>query len=170
MATLAKILAGISGLVATAASQSVFQNIISTGTVVVAMLLVIIFGYFAYKGRQMKTVQDTSDGWKDLYEQERAKNELLADQKEAERIAKHKAKDELAGMRAQLEVERMKPDLNRILDLMTDQHQGDLATMAGMVEDVQNMFTETSKAQAEIVGILQDVKDLWEVRDDRGAR
>lgn len=102
------VLAGVAGIGSLTAETS-FTNTIGLGSVIVGMLVVILFGIFSL-------IQKRNSGWKDLYEQEREKNGNLLEEKEEERIVRHDVKDQLAATRAQLEIEKAKPDLSVILE------------------------------------------------------
>ena len=107
MRILGAIASGAFSLVA----QASFSNTIGLGSVIVAMLVVILFGAFSFKERR-------NSGWKDMWEQERALRESRDEQLESERVVRHDIKDELAQTKASLEIEKSKPDLTVILDRM----------------------------------------------------
>lgn len=119
------------------AAQASFTDTVGLGSVVVGMLVVILFGIFSL-------IQKRNSGWKDLYEQEREKNSNLLDEKEAERVVRHDVKDELATTRAQLEIEKSKPDLSVILEqqriLWTDATADLTAVLQTMQETQQQML------------------------------
>jgi hypothetical protein len=99
------IIGGVGALFA----QADFKTTVSLGSVIVAMLVVILFGFFSLRDKR-------NSGWKDLYEQEREKNTNLLEEKEAERVVRHSVKDELASTKAKLAIEMSKPDLAVILE------------------------------------------------------
>lgn len=118
-------------------AQTDFKTTVSLGSVIVAMLVVILFGFFSLRDKR-------NSGWKDLYEQEREKNTNLLEEKEGERVIRHAIKDELAATKATLEIERNKPDLTILLD-----QQRQLWT------DATTLLKSMQETQLEMLDLLQ---------------
>ncbi len=118
-----------------------FKTTISLGSVLVAALVVIVAGFFSLRDRR-------NSGWKDLYEQEREKNEHLTDDKEGERIVRHAIKDELAQTKALLKIEEAKPDLSVILE----RQQQLWSDAIGQLTSVLSSMQET---QLEVLSMLR---------------
>jgi hypothetical protein len=90
-------------------AEATFSSTIGLGSVIVAMLVVVLYGAFSLKQKQ-------NNGWKDLYEQEYEKCKNLNEKLAAEQADRHDIKDELAGTKALLLVEQAKPNLQLILE------------------------------------------------------
>lgn len=131
---------GVFSLVA----QATFQTTIGLGSILVAALVVVMAGVFNFRDRR-------NSGWKDLYEQEREKTSNLVDEKEQERVVRHGIKDDLAATRAQLEIEKAKPDLSIIIE----RQQTLWAESTGQVTTLLGSMQET---QLEMLGLLREIK------------
>lgn len=147
MRPLLALISGIGSLVA----QTTFTRTVGLGSVIVAMLVVILFGVFSFRDKR-------NSGWKDRYEQERAtssqereKTDGLTDRLEAERIIRHDIKDELSETKALLEIEKSKPDLSVILE----RQQMLWAEQTAKTLDALQSMQDT---QVEILALLRELK------------
>lgn len=125
-----------------------FSSTVGLGSIIVGMLVVILFGIFSLRDRR-------NSGWKDLYEQEREKNQNLLEEKEQERADRHAVKDELAATKALLAIEHAKPDLQQILEkqreLWTESTKPLVASLERITasqEQMLELLTETTKGRA----------------------
>lgn len=135
---------GLTSLVA----QATFTSTVGLGSVVVAMLVVILFGIFSLRDKR-------NAGWKDLYEQEREKNTNLIEEKEVERTERHAVKDDLATTKALLAIEKAKPDLSVILERQQEMWTDTTAGMAALLKTMQEtqeqmlaLLTEATRGAA----------------------
>lgn len=132
-----------SGIVALVA-QTTFSSTIGLGSVMVAMLVVVLFGVFSLRDKR-------NGGWKDLYEQEREKCGNLTDDLAKERNVRHDIKDELAATNAKLLVEEAKPNMAAILE---DQRKLWSESMAPLTSTLQAM----QKTQEQMLMLLTSQK------------
>lgn len=136
---------------ATIIAQATFTSTVGLGSVLVAMLIVILWGLFSFRDK-------AREGWRDLYEQEREKNENLLEERERERTLRHAVKNELDATKLLLEAERAKPDLASILDqqrvLWTDATRNLTTLISGLVA-TQKAMQET---QIEMLTLLQEAR------------
>jgi hypothetical protein len=139
------------GVLVTFFAAATFSNTFTTGSAIVAVLAVVLFGIFTFRDKR-------TAGWKDLYALEREKNENLMTERENERVLRHSIKDELAATKLLLEVERNKPDLSVVLDqqrvLWTDATRNLTTLITGLVA-TQKAMQET---QVEMLTILLETR------------
>lgn len=121
-------------------ADATFSSTIGLGSVLVAMLVVILFGIFSLKQKQADLRQQQNAGWRDLYEQEREKCEHRDVELVTERAARHVIKDELAATKALLLVEKAKPDLAVILDGQREFWEPLTAMLKAMQETQEQML------------------------------
>jgi hypothetical protein len=121
-----------------------FKTTISLGSIIVAMLVVVLFGLFSYRDRR-------NSGWKDLYEQKSERVENLLEEKEAERVVRHAIKDELAQTKALLKIEEAKPDMSIILDRQQ-------ALWTDAIGQLTSVLAGIQQNQVEMAELLRDIK------------
>lgn len=134
-----------SGVVSLVA-QATFSSTVGLGSVLVAMLVVVMFGLFSFRERR-------NSGWKDLYEQKNERVEDLVEEKEAERVVRHAIKDELAQTKALLEIEKAKPDLSVILDKQQSLWSESIGQLSALLMSMQS-------TQQEMLDLLRDLKTI----------
>lgn len=155
-----------------------YKGTITLGSVITAILVAAIAGFFTLRSK-------VASAWREEAEAERAKADRLSqelrEQKEQRLIfereqqeIRHGLKDEIAGLKATLEVEKAKHDLGSLLEKMQAFHADAMTAMVANTGDAVTTLTQAIGAistkldtnqialmagQDEQTGLLREIRD-----------
>lgn len=151
-------LIGVGGIVAAAID---FTSTITLGSVILGAIAVLIAAIFTSRSK-------IANIWRQEAEGERAAKERVQEELVEERLdrvefekqqqeLRHELKNEIAGLRAQLQVMEAKTDLTKALVAIKDMNEASINTIAAVINDT---FVEKSREEhAETHRLLTEIRD-----------
>jgi hypothetical protein len=166
------LLVGTLVVVNPALAAASFSDKIKLVAIVLGALIVSVAGIFTIRANAAST-------WRDEADAQREKAKRLVDEKHALELAfsdhkaaviqekttfeteqqglRHELKDEIAGLRASLEVERSKPDLSALMERLAAQHED---TVKRLGTEARAAVAEAAKHAESVAGVVDEVHEL----------
>lgn len=144
--------------VETVFAQANFSNTITLGSIILGIVVLVVAALFTIRSNVAKIWREEAEGWKSsaLHERELREKSVLdrARELDEERDVRHALKNELAATKADLAVEKAKPDLSLIVEQSKENYANAMrditAMVTGIVETQNQMLDVLSRLAAQI--------------------
>lgn len=151
--------------VETVLAQASFSNTITLGSIILGIIVLVVAALFTIRSNVASVWRQEAEGWKERAESERHDREErekeLQAQLDQEREVRHGLKNELAGIRAELAIEKAKPDLSLIVEQGKQNYAAAMTQITSMVEGI----VATQNNMLEVLARLATALDATNGKD-----
>ncbi len=124
--------------VETVLAQANFSSTITLGSIILGIIVLVVAALFTIRSNVASVWRQEAEGWK-------ARAEEMQLKLDEEREVRHELKNELAGCRAELVIEKAKPDLSLIVEQGKENYANamrDITAMVGGIVETQNQMLD----------------------------